>query len=75
MDDHEYVRRTLEVNAQGIEYLEREFRRLKVRFVPTQGNFFLVDVGDGVEIYNALLQARRDRPADAWVPIPSPRAH
>ncbi len=56
MDDHEYVRRTLEVNAQGIEYLEREFNRLKVRFVPTQGNFFLVEVGDGVEIYNALLK-------------------
>ena len=56
MDDHEYVRRTLEVNAQGIAYLEREFNRLKVRFVPTQGNFFLVDVGDGVKIYNALLK-------------------
>ncbi len=56
MDDHEYVRRTLEVNAQGIEYLEREFHRLKVRCVPTQGNFFLVDVGDGVKIFNALLR-------------------
>ncbi len=56
MDDHEYVRRTLEVNAQGIEYLEREFRRLRVEFVPTQGNFFLVDVGDGVKVFNALLR-------------------
>lgn len=56
MDDHEHVRRTLEVNARGIEYLEREFRRLKIPFVPTQGNFFLVDVGDGVKVYNALLR-------------------
>jgi histidinol-phosphate aminotransferase len=56
MDDDEYVRRTLEVNLQGIEYLEREFRRLGVAYVPTQGNFFLVDVGDGVRVFNALLR-------------------
>jgi histidinol-phosphate aminotransferase len=56
MDDHEHVRRTLEINAQGIEYLEREFRRLKLAFAPTQGNFFLVDVGDGVKVYHALLR-------------------
>ncbi len=56
MDDHEHVRRTLAMNAQGIEYLEGEFHRLKVRFVPTQGNFFLVDVGDGVKTFDALLR-------------------
>jgi histidinol-phosphate aminotransferase len=56
IDDDEHVRRTLDVNARGIEYLEREFRRLKIAFVPTQGNFFLVDVGDGVKVYNALLR-------------------
>jgi histidinol-phosphate aminotransferase len=56
LDDHEYVQRTLEVNRQGIEYLEREFQRLKIRFVPTQGNFFLVDVGDGRKVYDALLR-------------------
>jgi histidinol-phosphate aminotransferase len=56
MDDLEHVRRTLEVNAQGIEYLEGEFRRLKIAYVPTQGNFFLVDVSDGVKVYNALLR-------------------
>jgi histidinol-phosphate aminotransferase len=56
MDDDEFLRRTLEVNAQGIEYLQREFSRLGVDFVPTQANFFLVDVGDGVKVYNALLR-------------------
>jgi histidinol-phosphate aminotransferase len=56
MEDHEHVRRTLEVNAQGVAYLEREFRRLKLEFAPTQGNFFLVDVGDGVKVFNALLR-------------------
>jgi histidinol-phosphate aminotransferase len=56
MDDNDYVRRTLEVNAQGIDYLQREFRRLELGFVPTQGNFFLVDVGDGVKVFDALLR-------------------
>ncbi len=56
LDDDEHVRRTLEVNAQGIEYLEREFKRLGIQFVPTQGNFFLVEVGDGVKVFNALLR-------------------
>ncbi len=56
LDDDEYVRRTLEVNLQGIQYLEREFRRLEIPFVPTHGNFFLVDVGDGVKVFNALLR-------------------
>ena len=32
MDDHEHVRRTLEVNASGMAYLEGEFRRLACRF-------------------------------------------
>jgi histidinol-phosphate aminotransferase len=56
MDDDEYVRRTLEVNLAGIDYLEREFRRLEIPFVPTKANFFLVDVGDGLKVFNALLR-------------------
>jgi len=56
MDDDEHVRRTLEVNLRGIEYLEGEFRRLNLAYVPTQANFFLVDVGDGMKVFNALLR-------------------
>jgi len=56
MDDHEHVRKTLEVNARGVAYLEREFRRLGLDFVPTQANFFLVDVGDGRAVFEKLLR-------------------
>ena len=56
MEDHEHVRRTLELNAAGIEYLQREFARLGIGFVPTHANFFLADVGDGVKVYNELLR-------------------
>lgn len=56
MDDHEHVRRTLEVNARGIEYLEGEFRRLGLGFVPTQANFILAEVGDGQAVFEKLMR-------------------
>jgi len=56
MDDHEHVRRTLEVNASGMEYLEGEFRRLGLPYLPSQANFILVEVGEGRTIYEKLLQ-------------------
>ncbi|HVA68424.1 MAG TPA: histidinol-phosphate transaminase [Candidatus Binataceae bacterium] len=55
MDDAEHVRRTLEVNAEGMAYFEREFRRLGLEFVPSQANFILVDVGEGRAKYERLL--------------------
>jgi histidinol-phosphate aminotransferase len=56
MDDEEHVRRTLEVNRRGMAYLEREFKRLKLDFVPSHANFILVDVGDGRALYDKLLR-------------------
>lgn len=56
LDDDDHVRRTLETNAAGIEYLEREFRRLGIGFVPTHANFILAEVGDGRAIFDRLLR-------------------
>jgi histidinol-phosphate aminotransferase len=56
LDDEKHVRRTLEVNAAGVEYLEREFQRLGIAFVPTNANFILADVGDGAQVFNELLR-------------------
>ncbi|MGC1343295.1 MAG: histidinol-phosphate transaminase [Candidatus Binataceae bacterium] len=56
MDDTAHVERTLKVNAQGMAYLEREFRRLGLSFVPSHANFFLTEVGDGRAVYDALLR-------------------
>jgi len=55
MEDVAHVQRTLEGNAAGLDYLEREFARLGLSFVPSQANFILVDVGDGRRIYEKLL--------------------
>jgi histidinol-phosphate aminotransferase len=57
MDDREHVRKTLEVNAAGVAYLEREFRRLGVGFAPTQANFVLAEVGDGRTVFDQLLRS------------------
>ncbi len=56
MDDHEHVRRTLKINADGMAYLEREFGRLGLPFLPSQANFILVEVGDGHAVYEKLLR-------------------
>jgi len=50
------VRRTLEVNSAGMDYLETEFRRLELDFVPSQANFILTDVGDAHNVYERLLR-------------------
>ncbi len=56
MDDTQHVERTLKVNAEGVAYLEAEFRRMGIAFVPTHGNFILTEVGDGRTVYDALLR-------------------
>jgi len=56
MDDDAHVRATLENNAAGIEYLEREFKRLGLAYVPTHANFILTAVGDGQAVFDRLLK-------------------
>jgi histidinol-phosphate aminotransferase len=56
MDDRAHIARTLQVNAEGMDYLEREFARLRAPFVPSHANFFLVEVGDGRAVYEKLLR-------------------
>jgi histidinol-phosphate aminotransferase len=56
MDDADHVRETLRVNAEGMAYLEREFQRLGVPYVPSHANFMLADVGDGRAVFDRLLE-------------------
>lgn len=55
LDDVEHVHKSLEVNRQGLEYLQNEFKRLGLDCVLSQGNFILVRVGKGQEVFNQLL--------------------
>ncbi|MCP4037401.1 MAG: histidinol-phosphate transaminase [bacterium] len=48
MDDDAHARRTLELNASGIEYLTRELGALGVAVEPTDTNFVLAKIGENV---------------------------
>ena len=56
LDDTEHVQRSLGVNQQGVKYLQTEFARLGLSYVPSQANFILVRVGNGHEVFQRLLQ-------------------
>ncbi len=55
LDDTDHVQHSLEVNRQGLDYLQGEFKRLNLEFVPSQANFVLVRVGKGQEVFKQLL--------------------
>jgi histidinol-phosphate aminotransferase len=54
LGDSEHVTRTVALNAEGRNYFYAEFERLGLRYVPSEGNFVLVDVGDGRRVFEAL---------------------
>ena len=55
LGDADHVERSLTVNRQGRDFLQGEFTRLGLAFVPSHGNFVLVRVGKGQEIFKQLL--------------------
>jgi len=57
LDDHEFLRRTQTVNAQGMDQLKEGLRGLGLATIPSAANFLCVDVGqDARGVYEALLR-------------------
>ena len=57
LEDVAHVRRAIEVNTEGLGYLEKEFQRMGLYFWPTQGNFLLVKMpSDPKRIYDEMLK-------------------
>ena len=54
--DEGFVARSVEVNRQGMVQLTAAFDRLGLRYLPSFGNFVLVQVGDGSAVYQGLLR-------------------
>ncbi len=55
LDDREHVKRSIEVNERGKEYLYKEFKRLGLFYLPTHANFIFVDFKrDAREVFEAL---------------------
>jgi len=56
LDDGEFIARARSVNAQGMEELERGFRRLGLDYIPSRGNFITVHVPGAKSVYDKLLR-------------------
>ena len=75
LSDTEHQRRTKAATNEGRAYLQEEFARMGVEFVPSYANFILARVGDGRAIFEALLKrgiivrAMNSYKLPAWVRV------
>jgi histidinol-phosphate aminotransferase len=58
LEDDEHRRATKRITDEGRAYLQKEFAAMNLRFVPSAANFVLVNVGNGLKIFRALLEQR-----------------
>lgn len=57
LKDGEFLRRTVKVNAEGREFLYRQFDRLGIPYVRSQTNFLLARLGpEAKQVYTELLK-------------------
>ncbi|HSW82690.1 MAG TPA: histidinol-phosphate transaminase [Usitatibacter sp.] len=56
LEDHEFIAKSREVNARGLEQLGHGFRALGLQYIPSRGNFITVNVGDAARVYERLLR-------------------
>jgi len=56
--DEEHQRETKKLVDEGRAFFEKEFRAMKLSFVPSAANFVPVKVGDGLAVFRALLQRK-----------------
>ena len=58
LGDEDHLLKTKQITNEGRQYLQEEFAGLALRFVPSAGNFVLVNVGNGTRVFRELLQRR-----------------
>ena len=75
LSDTAHIRKTRALTNRGLAYLYREFKRLKLEYVPSCANFVLVKVGDGDEVFRALqrrgviVRPMRGYKMPAWIRV------
>ena len=57
LDDHDFVRRSYELNLAGMEQLTAGLKTLGLEYIPSYGNFVTVKVGDAKAVNLALLKS------------------
>src|SRR5579864_1654999 len=58
LDDSAYLAETKRMVDAGRAFLEQEFAAMKLRFVPSAGNFVFVHVADGPAVFRKMLQRK-----------------
>ena len=56
LDDRAFLEESYRLNQSGMQQIVEAFRELKLPFVPSYGNFVLVNVGDADKVYEQLLK-------------------
>jgi histidinol-phosphate aminotransferase len=75
LGDAAHIRKTKTLTRRGLAYLEKEFKKLKLEYVPSSANFVLVNVGDGDEVFRALqrggviVRPMRGYKMPAWIRV------
>jgi histidinol-phosphate aminotransferase len=54
LDDTAHAERSRALNARGLRFYARAFRKLGLQLVPSSANFILARVGDGQRVFNEM---------------------
>jgi histidinol-phosphate aminotransferase len=58
LDDEAHLRETKRVIDEGRAYLQGQFTKMEIPFVPAAANFVMVNVGDACAVFQKLLQRK-----------------
>ena len=58
LEDDEFIKQAAKINRDGLDFFEKEFKRLGLEFVPSYANFILVKTYKGKEIFSRLQQKK-----------------
>jgi histidinol-phosphate aminotransferase len=57
LDDDEFMNRSREVTWSGLQFLYKEVGKMGLSYIPSEANFFLIDVGcEAKKVYEAMLR-------------------
>jgi histidinol-phosphate aminotransferase len=56
LDDEDHIRKTREINRQGLAFYEKAFTERGLEYVPSVANFILVRVQNGDQVFKSMLQ-------------------
>jgi len=53
--DHAHVKKSVQLNHQGMRQLEEGLQKMQLNYIPSIGNFITIDVENGAAVYQKLL--------------------